>query len=133
MSSDYTLRVKKFQTNPLLQRKQFHVEVVHPSSGTIPKLSIREQLAKAYKISDLNRIVVHGFTTAFGGGRSNGFGCIYDSSASAKKFERNYRLARLGIADVKTAAVNRRAKKDIRTRRRKVRGTAKAKVSGGKK
>lgn len=109
------------------------VQVVHPSAGTIPKQNIREMLAKIYKVNDIGRIIVCNFTTAFGGGVSHGLGCIYDTQAAAKKFERNYQLARLGIEEVKTAAVSRRAKKDIRTRRRKVRGTAKAKVAGGKK
>eukprot|EP01056_Protomagalhaensia_sp_Gyna25_P000388 Protomagalhaensia_sp_Gyna_25__387@NODE_1183_length_2088_cov_419_683260_g940_i0_p2_GENE_NODE_1183_length_2088_cov_419_683260_g940_i0NODE_1183_length_2088_cov_419_683260_g940_i0_p2_ORF_typecomplete_len123_score22_95Ribosomal_S24e/PF01282_19/1_5e26_NODE_1183_length_2088_cov_419_683260_g940_i03371 len=121
-------------TNPLLQRKQFCLEIAHPNSGSIPKRAIREQLAKAYKVSDLNRIVVYGFSHNFGGGRSRGFGCIYDSAAAAKKYERTYRLVRLGIVEPETKVVSRRAKKDIRTRSKKVRGVAKAKItSGGKK
>eukprot|EP01053_Blabericola_migrator_P005594 Blabericola_migrator_1__5593@NODE_2848_length_2290_cov_197_718848_g1785_i0_p3_GENE_NODE_2848_length_2290_cov_197_718848_g1785_i0NODE_2848_length_2290_cov_197_718848_g1785_i0_p3_ORF_typecomplete_len134_score21_42Ribosomal_S24e/PF01282_19/6_9e28_NODE_2848_length_2290_cov_197_718848_g1785_i0277678 len=131
--SDYTIGVRKFMSNPLLQRKQFHIEVSHPGQGNVTKQAIREQLAKAYKISDLNRIVVYGFTHVYGGGRSRGFGCIYDSLAAANKFERKYRLVRLGIAKADAKTVNRRAKKDIRTRTSKVRGIAKAKVAGSTK
>lgn len=41
---------------------------------------------------------VFGFKTCFGGGKSTGFGLIYDSLDQAKKFEPKYRLARVSIA-----------------------------------
>lgn len=40
-------------------------------------------------------VFVFGFHTKFGGGRSVGFGLIYDSMDKAKKFEPKYRLARV--------------------------------------
>lgn len=41
-----------------------------------------------------------GFKTCFGGGKSTGFGLIYDSLDQAKKFEPKYRLARVSITAV---------------------------------
>ena len=43
------------------------------------------------------QVVVFGFKTAFGGGKSTGFGLVYDSIESLKKFEPKYRLVRLGL------------------------------------
>lgn len=40
---------------------------------------------------------VFSFKTCFGGGKSTGFGLIYDSLDQAKKFEPKYRLARVSI------------------------------------
>ena len=39
--------------------------------------------------------MLFGFKVAFGGGRSTGFGMIYDSLVAAKKFEPKYRLTRV--------------------------------------
>ena len=40
-------------------------------------------------------VFVFGFKTAFGGGKSTGFGLVYDNLNYAKKFEPKYRLARV--------------------------------------
>ncbi|EZG44264.1 40S ribosomal protein S24 [Gregarina niphandrodes] len=131
--TECSLRISKFKSNALLQRKQFLIEVSHPNSGTVPKESIREQLAKIYKVNDMKKIVVGDFATKFGGGVTHGFGRIYDTSAAALKFERNYRLVRMGIVEAQKAPVTRGLKKRIRNDRKKVRGTAKSSVSGAKK
>ena len=48
-----------------------------------------------YKVSEVNRIFLFGFRTAYGGGKSTGFALIYDSVKDAEKFEPKYRLARV--------------------------------------
>merc|ERR1712224_625062 len=93
----FTIRAKKFISNPLLARKQCVLEVIHPSSGNVSKKSLREKLATAYKISDVNCVHVFGMKTAFGGGRSTGFALMYDNLAAAKKFEPKHRLKRVGL------------------------------------
>ena len=40
-------------------------------------------------------MLLYGFKVAFGGGRSTGFGMIYDNLVAAKKFEPKYRLTRV--------------------------------------
>jgi len=42
-----------------------------------------------------NTVFVFGLQTNFGGGKSTGFGLIYDSVDSAKKYEPKYRLIRV--------------------------------------
>ena len=53
-------------------------------------------ILKLFKVTtELDRIFLFGFRTAFGGGRSTGFALIYDSLDAAKKYEPKFRLARV--------------------------------------
>jgi small subunit ribosomal protein S24e len=74
-----------------LARKQFIVDVLHPSRPNVSKTEISEKLATIYKV-DKARVVAFGFKTTFGGGRSTGFALIYDDEVSQKKFEPRHRL-----------------------------------------
>jgi ribosomal protein S24E len=47
------------------------------------------------QVADPSCILLYGFKVAFGGGRSTGFGMIYDSLVAAKKYEPKYRLTRV--------------------------------------
>jgi small subunit ribosomal protein S24e len=61
----------------------------------VVKAELKEKLARMYEVKDSNSIFVFKFRTHFGGGKSTGFGLIYDSVDSAKKFEPKYRLIRV--------------------------------------
>lgn len=61
------------------------------------KAELKEKLARMYDVKDPNSIFVFKFRTHFGGGKSTGFGLIYDSVDSAKKFEPKYRLIRVSF------------------------------------
>lgn len=50
-----------------------------------------------YDVKDLNCVFVFGMRTQFGGGKSSGFGLIYDNVEVAKKFEPKYRLVRVRV------------------------------------
>jgi small subunit ribosomal protein S24e len=93
-SAPITLRTRKFITNRLLARRQFVLDVLHPSRPNVSKSELSEKLASLYK-ADKSRVVTFGFRTQFGGGRSTGFALIYDDEASQKKFEPKYRLVRV--------------------------------------
>ena len=93
-SAPVTIRTRKFITNRLLARRQFIVDVLHPNRANVSKDELSERLAQIYK-ADKARVVTFSFRTAFGGGRSTGFGLIYDDEASQKKFEPKYRLIRV--------------------------------------
>lgn len=51
-------------------------------------------MQKLYDVKDINQIIVFGMRTAYGGGKSTGFGLIYDSVSAFKQFEPKYRIAR---------------------------------------
>ena len=82
----HTTHTPQVMTNALLARKQMVVDVVHPGSAPASKTVIRDNLAKLHKC-DAKTIIVYGFSTAFGGGRSSGFALIYNSVDEMKKFE----------------------------------------------
>jgi small subunit ribosomal protein S24e len=67
---------------------------MHPGRSSVPKTEIREKLAKMYKTTS-DVVFVFGFRTNFGGGKSSGFGLVYDTLDFAKKFEPKHRLARV--------------------------------------
>jgi len=123
--SSVTVRTKKFITNRLLQRKQFVVEVIHPGLAGVSKKDLKDKLTTMYKVSDPSCILLYGFKVAFGGGRSTGFGMIYDSLVAAKKYEPKYRLARFDLGKAKGVA--RKQRKEKKNRMKKVRGIKKSK------
>ncbi|KAI8372688.1 ribosomal protein L23/L15e core domain-containing protein [Radiomyces spectabilis] len=125
-----TIRTRKFLTNRLLQRKQMVVDVIHPGLANLSKDQIREKLGKMYK-AEKEVVSVFGFKTHFGGGKTTGFGLIYDSVEALKKFEPKYRLARIGLAE--PGKGGRKQRKEKKNRAKKFRGTKKSKASAGKK
>eukprot|EP00747_Dinoflagellata_sp_TGD_P161558 gnl/TRDRNA2_/TRDRNA2_178128_c0_seq1.p1 gnl/TRDRNA2_/TRDRNA2_178128_c0~~gnl/TRDRNA2_/TRDRNA2_178128_c0_seq1.p1 ORF type:complete len:133 (+),score=43.60 gnl/TRDRNA2_/TRDRNA2_178128_c0_seq1:84-482(+) len=131
--SEFTIRTRKFKQNPLLGRKQFVCEVIHPGMANVSKKDLATKLGSMYKVHDHKCISLFGFKTAFGGGRSTGFGLIYENLDKVKKFEPRYRLKRAGLGGEKKGS-GRRGKKDTKHRMAKVRGKEKAKTgAAGKK
>jgi len=66
------------------------VDILHPDTPTPKKSEVREALAKQYK-SASDHIIVFGFKTQFGGGKTSGFALMYDSVADAKRIEPRFR------------------------------------------
>lgn len=65
--------------------------------SSLVKAELKEKLSRMYDVKDANSIFVFKFRTHFGGGKSTGFGLIYDSVESAKKYEPKYRLIRVRV------------------------------------
>lgn len=53
-----------------------------------------------FKVGEVNRVILFGFRTAFGGGKSTGFALVYDTIEDAKKYEPKYRLARVSPLNI---------------------------------
>ncbi|XP_024391275.1 small ribosomal subunit protein eS24z [Physcomitrium patens] len=126
-----TVRTRKFMTNRLLARKQFIIDVLHPGRANVSRTELKEKLAKLYEVRDPQTIFVFGFRTQFGGGKSTGFGLIYDSVDSAKKYEPKYRLIRNGLAT--KVEKSRKQIKERKNRSKKIRGVKKTKAAGDAK
>ena len=92
------IRTRKFIRNPLLCRRQFVIDVIHPGRANVSKAELQEKIGALFKCSELNRIFLFGFRTQFGGGTSTGFCLVYDSLEACKKYEPKFRLARNGLA-----------------------------------
>ena len=105
MEGNYTIRVRKFMSNKLLHRRQMVVDVYHGqalSSGasvsSVSKEDLKERLAKMYKCR-ADQVMLFGFKTVFGGGRSSGFALIYDHKDFLARIEPKYRLRRNKLAE----------------------------------
>ena len=120
---DIAIRARKFIANPLLRRKQFVLDVYHPSSGTVSRDALCAAVADKFGCAKQN-VVVFGFKTKFGGGKSTGFGLIYDSLDALKKYEPNNRLIRNKLIE-KVAKKGRRLKKEEKNKKKKLFGVKK--------
>ena len=110
--NEVTIRTRNLVINPLLCRKQFIVDIYHPGIAQPAFPAIKAQIAKMYKVQDPQTIILSGFATKFGGGKTSGFGVIYDTLAAAKKFLPRFVLAREGH-EVK-AKTPRKARKEFK-------------------
>ncbi|RLN37670.1 hypothetical protein BBJ28_00001925 [Nothophytophthora sp. Chile5] len=119
-----TVRTRKFLRNSLLSRRQMVrpplaspclVEVIHPGRPNVPKAELQEKIAK-----DANTVFLYGFRTQFGGGKSSGFGLVYDTVNDAKRFEPKYRLIRQGLTE--KVEKSRKQIKEAKNRGKKIRG-----------
>lgn len=84
---------------------------------------MRDKIAQIYK-AEKDAVSVFGFRTQFGGGKSTGFGLVYNSVADAKRFEPTYRLVRYGLAE-KVEKASRQQRKQKKNRDKKIFGTGK--------
>mmetsp|Transcript_17646 Transcript_17646/g.38296 ORF Transcript_17646/g.38296 Transcript_17646/m.38296 type:complete len:82 (+) Transcript_17646:566-811(+) len=80
-----------------------------------------------YKVSDDKTVVLFGFRTKFGGGRTTGFGLIYDTLDILKKIEPKFRLRRAGL--MAKPEGSRKQRKERKNRIKKLRGKAKNKTT----
>ncbi|EPS41402.1 hypothetical protein H072_4705 [Dactylellina haptotyla CBS 200.50] len=122
-----TIRTRKFLRNPLLQRKQMVVDILHPGRPNVSKTELREKLGSTYK-ADKDVVSVFGLRTQYGGGKTTGFALIYDSLDALKKFEPHYRLVRYEFAS-KIEKASRQQRKQRKNRMKEARGTAKSKAA----
>ncbi len=83
-------------------------------------MNFYREFQQMYKVKDPNTVFLYGFRTAFGGGKSSGFGLIYDSVNDAKKFEPKHRLIRQGLAE--KVETSRKQIKEAKNRGKKTRG-----------
>ena len=132
MTGDFVLYTRKMINNPLLGRRQVHVELIHPDQGSIAKSEIKAKLSGLFKTPE-DAIAVFGLKSKFGGGRSSCFGLIYSNVDARKKFDQKMLLKRDKLLVVAKKTLGRKQKKEGKGREKRLRGTAKAKSSGDKK
>merc|ERR1712032_562895 len=132
MGKDVVIRARKFLDNRLLCRKQCVLDVFHSGEACAKKSDVSEIVGSKFR-TDADNVVLFGFKTKYGGGRTSGFCLIYDNKDARKKYEPVHRLRRTKDAPEKDTALTRKIKKEIKVKGSKVRGTAKAKITGGKK
>jgi len=120
--ADITVSTRKYKVNRLLYRKQMVVDVTHEKRPTPSKADLAKKLGNMYKI-DPQTVILYGFKTRFGGGKSTGFALIYDDVTSLKKIEPPFRQIRHGFKT--KVEVSRKQKKERKNREKKIRGAKK--------
>ena len=105
------------------------MDVIHPGRASVSKAEIVSKMAKMYKIPDEKLVSVYGFKTAFGGGKSTGFGLIYDNTRALNAYEPHYRLQRVGL--YKKPESSRKSRKVRRNLAKCARGMAKVEILRG--
>ena len=118
--SAVVIKTRKYKRNPLLSRRQMIVDVIHPGRANVPRAELQEVLAGMFNANPKHTIMF-GFRTKFGGGKSTGFGLIYDNEEACLKFEPKYRLIRNGLKEKKESS--RKAIKESKNKGKKIRGT----------
>lgn len=96
------------------------VDIIHPGRANVAKSELQEVVGGMHK-ADAKLVVLFGFRTKFGGGKSTGFCVIYDNEDALRKFEPKHRLVRLGIET--RAEKSRKAIKEAKNKGKKIRGT----------
>ena len=122
-SSEIVIRARKFIANPLLARRQFVLDVYHPQASSVSKKDLRKLIAKKFGCPE-QQVITFGLKTKFGGGKSSGFGLIYDSVDELMKYESKVRLIRNGYTQPQTKK-GRRLKKEEKNKRKKIFGVKK--------
>ena len=118
--SKVTLRIRKYIVNKLLDRKQFVVDMLHVGGKAPTRDEIKDQVASQLK-ANKDLVVIFGLQTKFGGGRTTGFGFIYDNLDALKATEPKHRLIKAGLKEKSTAT--RRQRKNTRKEKMKVWGS----------
>ena len=96
------------------------LDILHPGRANVPRSELKQVVASMYK-ADPKLVILFGFDTKFGGGKTTGFGLIYDNEEALLKFEPKHRLIRHGHAEKKETS--RKAIKEAKNKGLKVRGT----------
>ncbi len=96
------------------------VDIIHPGRPNVPRAELQEVVGGMHK-TDSKLVVLFGFRTKFGGGKSTGFCVIYDTEDALRKFEPKHRLIRQGFEEKKEQS--RKAIKEAKNKGKKIRGT----------
>ena len=97
------------------------VDILHPGRANVAKKELQDVIGGMYK-SDAKLVILFGFRTNYGGGKSTGFCLIYDNEEAVRKFEPKYRLLRAGLMEKKDRSA-RKAIKEAKNKGKKTRGT----------
>merc|ERR1711951_218118 len=122
-----TVKSRKFMVNKLMCRKQMILDIRHQHCATPSRKLVKQKLRKMYKVQDPRTIVLFGFRSKYGGGKTTGFGLIYDNFRSRLRYDYKHRNLRDGIGKKKDGS--RKATKELKNRKKKLKGREKATCS----
>lgn len=97
------IEIESKKPNAMMDRTEVSFKADHRGEGSPKRADVKAKLAEVLAVSK-DKVVIDHMDTEFGKGVSVGYAKVYDSAESAKKFEKNYLLARNGLAEPKKAA-----------------------------
>lgn len=133
MTSSCVVRLRKTVKNPLLDRNQYQISLIHEGAAAPTTKQVQQQIAQKLRVN-AEQVVVMQMKTQFGGSRSEAQGLVYHSKDSLMKFEPKHRLIKQGVVEKPKAKVNKKTRKELKNKIRKLRGKEKVKARNfGKK
>lgn len=87
------IEIEGKKENPLLERTEVNFSVEHEGASTPTRDEIRTQLAGTLGVKK-DTVIIDRMNTEFGRHTTIGYAKVYNSVESAKKFEKEYLLAR---------------------------------------
>lgn len=97
------IEIESKNPNTLMDRTEVSFMADHRGEGSPKRADVKAKLAEALAVSK-DKVIIDHMETEFGMGVSKGYAKVYGSAESAKKFEKNYLLARNGLAEPKKVA-----------------------------
>lgn len=97
------IEIESKKPNALMDRTEVSFMADHHGEGSPKRADVKAKLAEMLAVNK-DKVVIDHMESEFGMGVSKGYAKVYGSTESAKKFEKNYLLARNGMAESKKAA-----------------------------
>ena len=89
----FKINIIESKHNPLVNRREVHFKVEHPSSGTPNRIEIKKKIA-ALETADENLTFIKKIRTSFGNRYADCRANIYEDAETATKFEPKYMVIR---------------------------------------
>ena len=133
MTVSCVVRLRKMLKNPLLDRLQFQLQILHDGTAAPTRKQVQQIVSEKQRVN-LDQVVIMSLKTLFGGNKSEAVGFIYNSKDSMMKFEPKHRLIKQGLVEKPKVKTNRKTKKELKNKIKKLRGMEKVKAKNfGKK
>lgn len=133
MTLSCVVRLRKMLKNPLLDRLQFQIQILHEGTAAPTRKQVQQIISEKQRVQ-AEHVVVMSLKTQFGGNKSEALGFVYNSKDSMMKFEPKHRLIKQGLVEKPKIKTNRKTKKELKNKIKKLRGMEKVKARNfGKK
>lgn len=92
------IKVLEEKQNPLLKRREFSLEISHPTAATPPREEVRAEFAKVAH-APKDRVIIERMRARYGTATTRGEAMVYESAEAAKAIVREHILVRNGLKE----------------------------------